>query len=79
MTMSHAMPTAAELRPLLPELVLIGSAFALLMVKVFAARRVVFAVDENGRIAPMAGPSARRLGALLPGAARPASLEEARS
>lgn len=57
----------------------IGSAFALLMVKVFAARRIVFAVDENGRIAPMAGPSAGRLGALLPGAARPASLEEARS
>ena len=39
MTMSHAMPTAAELMPLLPELVLIGSAFALLIVDLFIEAR----------------------------------------
>ena len=39
MTMSHAMPTAAELMPLLPELVLIGSAFALLIVDLFIGER----------------------------------------
>lgn len=57
----------------------IGAAFALWMVKVFADRRMVFRVDAGGHIAPMAGPSARRLGLLLPrtsNAAVPA--EEAR-
>jgi len=44
----------------------IGSAFALWMIRVFAARRLVFKVDGTGAIAPMAGPSARRLGRLLP-------------
>ena len=65
----------------------LGTAFVLVMVKVFAARRVVFAVAADGRIAPMAGPSARRLGKVLfaraPGASNGASggasLEEARS
>lgn len=44
----------------------IGSAFALWMIRVFAARRLVFKVDGTSAIAPMAGPSARRLGRLLP-------------
>lgn len=73
----------------------VGSAFALFMVKAFAARRLVFKVDAAGRIAPMAGPRARRLATLLPradapvnapshadaatGAAGPAALKEARS
>lgn len=62
----------------------IGSACALLVVKAFAARRVVFTVDPEGRVAPMAGPSARRLGCLVPNGAanaatRPAvPVEEAR-
>ncbi|MFS8038191.1 phosphatase PAP2 family protein [Xanthobacter sp. AM11] len=58
----------------------IGTAWALWMVKVFAARRLVFQVAADGRIAPMAGPSARRLGQLLPHACprRPVPLEEAR-
>lgn len=44
----------------------IGAGFALWMIRVFAARRLVFRVDSQGGIAPMAGPSARRLGRLLP-------------
>ncbi|MFG1371244.1 phosphatase PAP2 family protein [Xanthobacter oligotrophicus] len=44
----------------------IGTAFALWMIRVFAARRLVFKVDGTGAIAPMAGPSARRLGRFLP-------------
>lgn len=43
----------------------IGTAFVLFMVKVFAARRVVFAVAADGRVHPMAGPSAHRLGHVL--------------
>ena len=39
MTLSHAMPSATELLPLLPELVLIGSAFALLIVDLFIGER----------------------------------------
>ena len=39
MTTSYAMPTAAELVPLLPELVLIGGAFALLIVDLFIDAR----------------------------------------
>ena len=39
MTTSPAMPTAAELLPLLPELVLIGGAFALLIVDLFIDAR----------------------------------------
>lgn len=57
----------------------IGVAFVLLMVKVFAARRVVFAVEADGRVRPMAGPSARRLGHILAPHGAPVSLEEARS
>lgn len=58
----------------------VASAFVLWMVKVFASRRLVFRVDAHGRIAPMAGPSARRLGRLLPWSSRtPTSFEEARS
>lgn len=65
----------------------LGSLFALAMVKAFAARRLVFTVDAAGRVAPMPGPSARRLARLLPffpsrGAALTAdpsrSLQEAR-
>lgn len=43
----------------------LGTAAALWTVKLFAARRVVFAVDAGGAIVPMAGPSARRLARLL--------------
>ncbi len=58
----------------------VACVFVLWMVKVFAARRLVFQVDAEGCIAPMAGPSARRLGLLLPWCRRsPVSLEEARS
>ena len=39
MTTSLAMPTATELLPLLPELVLIGSAFALLIIDLFIGER----------------------------------------
>jgi len=39
MTMSLAMPSAAELLPLLPELVLIGGAFALLIADLFIGAR----------------------------------------
>lgn len=64
----------------------IGTGFVLGMVKLFAARRVVFAVAADGRVLPMAGPSARRLGKVLfpkaPGAPNGVSggapLEEAR-
>ncbi len=58
----------------------VATAFVLWMAKVFAARRLVFRVDARGAIAPMAGPSARRLGRLLPWSGRsPVPLEEARS
>lgn len=43
----------------------LGTVAALWTVKLFAARRVVFAVDAEGAIVPMAGPSARRLARLL--------------
>ncbi|MDI4663284.1 phosphatase PAP2 family protein [Xanthobacter autotrophicus] len=58
----------------------VGSAFALWMIRLFAARRLVFQVDAAGRIAPMAGPSARRLGRLVPRAAFSSAVpvEEAR-
>ena len=39
MTLSHAIPSATELLPLLPELVLIGSAFALLIIDLFIGER----------------------------------------
>ncbi len=39
MTTSYAMPTAAELLPLLPELVMIGGAFALLIADLFISER----------------------------------------
>ena len=39
MTLSHAMPSATELLPLLPELVLIGGAFALLLLDLFIGER----------------------------------------
>ena len=39
MTLSHALPSATELLPLLPELVLIGSAFALLIIDLFIGER----------------------------------------
>ncbi len=59
----------------------VGTAFVLWMVKLFAARRVVFAVDSSGHVVPKAGPSAARFGRLLPPAspATSVSLEEARS
>ncbi|WP_454917564.1 phosphatase PAP2 family protein [Xanthobacter sediminis] len=58
----------------------VATVFVLWMAKLFAARRLVFRVDAAGAIAPMAGPSARRLGRLLPWCGRfPVSVEEARS
>ena len=39
MTLSHAMPSATELLPLLPELVLIDGAFALLIIDLFIGER----------------------------------------
>ena len=39
MTTSHAMPSATELLPMLPELVLIDSAFALLIIDLFIGER----------------------------------------
>ena len=39
MTLSHAMPSASELLPLLPELVLIDGAFALLIIDLFIGER----------------------------------------
>ena len=39
MTTSLAMPTATELLPMLPELVLIDSAFALLIIDLFVSDR----------------------------------------
>ena len=37
--MTPTLPTAADLLPLLPELVLVGAAFALLMLDLFIAER----------------------------------------
>lgn len=48
----------------------VATLYVLWLVKAFAARRVVFAVDGEGYAVPMAGPSARRLCCLLPGAGR---------
>ncbi|MFG1395613.1 phosphatase PAP2 family protein [Roseixanthobacter pseudopolyaromaticivorans] len=66
-----------------PSDVLAGAALAslstILMVKLFAARRLVFAVAGDGAVRPMAGPSARRLAHLVPKSARISALEEARS
>lgn len=56
----------------------VATVFVLLVVKAFAARRLVFCVASDGAISPMPGPSPRRLARLLAPAARPA-LEEARS
>lgn len=59
----------------------VGTGFVLWMVKMFAARRVVFAVDSRGHVVPKAGPSAARFGRLIPPASpgTGVSLEEARS
>lgn len=56
----------------------VAAVYVVWMVKVFAARRVVFSVSEEGYAVPMAGPSARRLACLVPGVARntPVPLEE---
>jgi undecaprenyl-diphosphatase len=43
---------------------LLGALAAGLMVRAFAARRLALKVAANGRVEPMAGPSARRLAAL---------------
>ncbi|OYW43812.1 MAG: hypothetical protein B7Z45_00620, partial [Azorhizobium sp. 12-66-6] len=66
-----------------PSDVLAGAALAsvstILLVKLFAARRLVFAVAGDGTIRPMAGPGAHRLIRLIPKSARMSALEEARS
>ncbi len=56
----------------------VSTVYVVWMVKVFAARRVVFSVSDEGYAVPMAGPSARRLACLVPGVARntPVPLEE---
>lgn len=66
-----------------PSDVLAGAAlatvFTLWMVKVFAAKRLVFAVAADGTISPKAGPSMRRVLALFSPSHRDVGLEEARS
>ncbi len=57
----------------------LATAFTLGMVKLFAAKRLVFAVSADGHIIPKAGPSMRRLLALFSPAHRAHGLEEARS
>lgn len=57
----------------------IATLFVLLMVKLFAARRLVFCVAPDGAISPMPGPTPRRLARLVAPAAAPPALEEARS
>ncbi|MGQ3674561.1 phosphatase PAP2 family protein [Xanthobacter sp. TB0139] len=48
----------------------VATLYVLWLVRFFAARRVVFTVDDSSHAVPMAGPSARWLGRLLPGVAR---------
>lgn len=66
-----------------PSDVLAGGAVAslvvLLVMKAFAARRIVFSVSADGSISPKPGPSPRRLARLLAPSARTDALEEARS
>ncbi len=57
----------------------LATAFTLWMVKVFAAKRLVFAVAADGTISPKAGPSMRRVLALFSPSHRDVGLEEARS
>lgn len=57
----------------------LATAFTLWMVKVFAAKRLVFAVAGDGTITPKAGPSMRRFLALFSPSHRDMGLEEARS
>ncbi|WP_341989835.1 phosphatase PAP2 family protein [Azorhizobium sp. AG788] len=57
----------------------LATAFTLWMVKVFAAKRLVFAVAADGTIVPKAGPSMRRILALFSSSHRDLGLEEARS
>lgn len=57
----------------------LATAFTLWMVKVFAAKRLVFAVAADGAITPKAGPSMRRALALFSPSHRDMGLEEARS
>jgi len=57
----------------------LATAFTLRMVKVFAAKRLVFAVAADGSITPKAGPSMRRILALFSSSHRDLGLEEARS
>ena len=51
------MPTAAELLPLLPELVLVGGAFALLMLDLFLDER---RADRDPRAVDRAAAGGRR-------------------
>lgn len=66
-----------------PSDVLAGGAVAslvvLLIMKAFAARRIVFSVSPDGSISPKPGPSPRRLARLFVPAAPANALEEARS
>ncbi|TCT02663.1 phosphatase PAP2 family protein [Aquabacter spiritensis] len=57
----------------------IAAAFTLLMVKLFAARRLVFCVAGDGAIRPKPGPAARHLARLVPPSAPQTAFEEARS
>lgn len=56
----------------------IAAVFTLAMMKIFAARRLVFQVAADGAISPMPGPTARRLARLLPVRVPEHPLEEAR-
>ncbi|MGE4372937.1 MAG: phosphatase PAP2 family protein [Xanthobacter sp.] len=67
-----------------PSDVLAGAVVATLyvwwLIRLFAVRRVVFTMDDRGHAVPMAGPSARWLGHVLPGAVRSSDIppEEAK-
>ncbi|MEP9378106.1 phosphatase PAP2 family protein [Aquabacter sp. CN5-332] len=56
----------------------IAAGFTLAMVKVFAARRLVFSVAADGAISPKPGPTPRRLARLVPPSAPEHALKEAR-
>ncbi len=57
----------------------LATAFTLSIVKVFAARRLVFSVAPDGTISPMSGPTPRRLARLVPPSSPAPAFEEARS
>lgn len=57
----------------------VAALVVLLVIKAFAARRIVFSVSADGSISPKPGPSPRRLARLAAPVAPAGALEEARS